>query len=172
MFEETDERFFAGVWLTRSERYLVISTSSKLTSEDWLLDAGDPTGELSVVAPRRQGVEYSVDHQVSADGTDRLLILHNDGAENFEIATATLDDPAAWTPLVPHRADTRLMDVGAFRDHLVVYFRGDGLTGLRVLRADGIGARGRRSASRSTRSRLARTRSTTRGCSGSASSRW
>ncbi|HUZ54132.1 MAG TPA: S9 family peptidase [Streptosporangiaceae bacterium] len=137
VFEETDERFFAGIWLTRSERYLVISTSSKLTSEDWLLDAGDPTGEFRVVVPRRQGVEYSVDHQVSADGSERLLILHNDGAENFELATATLDDPAVWTPLVPHRADTRLMDVGAFRDHLVLHYRKDGLTGLRILRADG-----------------------------------
>ena len=137
VFEEADERFFAGVWLTRSERYLVISTSSKLTSEDWLLDAGDPTGEFRVVVPRRQGIEYSVDHQVSADGSERLLILHNDGAENFELATATLEHPAAWTPLVPHRADTRLMDVGAFRDHLVLHYRKDGLTGLRILRADG-----------------------------------
>ena len=137
VFEEADERFFVGVWLTRSERYLVVSTSSKLTSEEWLLDAADPTGELRVVAPRRQGVEYGVDHQVTADGTDRLLILHNDGAENFEIATATLENPAAWSPLVPHRADTRLMDVSAFRDHLVVYYRRDGLTGLRVLPSGG-----------------------------------
>ena len=137
VFTETDERFFAGVWLTRSEQFVVISTSSKLTSEDWLLDAGDPGGEFRVVAPRRQGLEYSVDHQVAADGSERLLILHNDGAENFEIATAPVGDPSAWTPLVPHRADTRLLDVGAFRDHLVVHYRKDGLTGLRILRADG-----------------------------------
>jgi oligopeptidase B len=137
VFEEADERFFAGVWLTRSERYLVISTSSKLTSEEWLLDAGDPAGEFRVVAPRRQGVEYSIDHQSDPDGTELLLILHNDGAENFEIATASLEEPAAWTALVPHRSDTRLMDVAAFADHLVVYFRREGLTGLRILRADG-----------------------------------
>ena len=137
VFEETDERFFAGVWLTRSERFVVISTSSKLTSEEWLLDASDPAAELRVVAPRRQGVEYSIDHQAGPAGADRLLILHNDGAENFEIATATLDDPAAWTPLVPHRPDTRLMDISAFRDHLIVYYRRDGLSGLRVLRAGG-----------------------------------
>jgi len=137
VFEEADERFFAHVWLTRSERFLVISTSSKLTSEDRVLDADDPAGEFHVVVPRRQGVEYGVDHQVTADGTERLLILHNDGAENFELATAPLADPGAWTPLVPHRADTRLLGVDAFRDHLVVYFRRDGLTGLRILRADG-----------------------------------
>ena len=139
VFEEADERFFAHVWLTRSERFLVISTSSKLTSEDRLLDADDPTGQFRVVVPRKQGVEYGVDHQVTADGTERLLILHNDGAENFEIATAPLADPADWTPLVPHRADTRLLGVDPFRDHLVVYYRRDGLTGLRILRADGTG---------------------------------
>lgn len=137
VYEEADERFFTGVWLTRSERYLVISSESKLTSESRLLDAGNPTGEFRVVVPRRQGVEYSVEHQAGADGTERLLILHNDGAENFELAAATLDEPSAWTPLVPHRADTRLIDVGAFRDHLMVYFRRDGLTGLRIIRADG-----------------------------------
>ena len=44
VFEEADERFWVGVGLTRSERYLVIIDGvSKLTSEVWLLDAGDPT---------------------------------------------------------------------------------------------------------------------------------
>ena len=59
VFEEADERFWVGVGLTRSERYLVIGTSSKLTSE--VLAAGrrrTRTGEFTVVAPRRQGVEY------------------------------------------------------------------------------------------------------------------
>jgi oligopeptidase B len=137
VFEEADERFWVGVRLTRSERFLVISAASKLTSEVWLLDAGHPGGEPAVVAPRRQGVEYEVEHQGSGDGADRLLILHNDRAENFELAWATLADPAAWTPLVPHRDDTRLLGVDAFADHLVIYLRQDGLTGLRVLRADG-----------------------------------
>jgi len=137
VFTETDDRFFVSVALSRSQRYLMISTDSKLTSEAWLLDAAGPTGEFTVVAPRRQGLEYSVDHQVTSDGTERLLILHNDGALNFELATASLDRPGDWTPLVPHRADTRLLNVGAFADHAVLYYRKDGLTGLRFLRVDG-----------------------------------
>ena len=56
-----------------------------MTSEVWLLDAADPTGEFAVVAPRRYGVEYGV--EVAGD---RLLVLHNDGAENFELAAAPL----------------------------------------------------------------------------------
>jgi oligopeptidase B len=137
VFEEPDERFWVGVGLTRSERFLVISASSKLTSEAWLLDARHPGGEFTVVAPRRQGIEYDVDHQVTADGTDRLLILHNHHAENFELAEAPVSDPSAWTPVLSHSAGTRLLGVDAFAGHLVVYLRKDGLTGLRVLRADG-----------------------------------
>ena len=142
VFEEADERFWVGVRLTRSERFLVISAASKLTSEVWLLDAAHPGGEPTVVTPRRQGVEYEVEHQASADGTDRLLILHNDHAENFELAQVGLDeasrhDPATWTPVIRHRHDTRLLGVDAFADHLVIHLRHEGLTGLRVLRADG-----------------------------------
>ena len=136
VFEEADERFWLGVRLTRNERYLQIHTASKLTSETWLLDAATPEAEFTVVAPRRQGVEYDV--EVAGD---KLLILHNDGgAENFELATAALPgagDPAAWTPLIAHRADTRLLSVDAFADFLVVYSRRDGLTRLSVLPAAG-----------------------------------
>ena len=142
VFEETDERFWVGIGLTRSERYVQIHSSSKLTSEVRLLDAADPAGEPAVVAPRRQGVEYEVEH-----AGDRLLILHNDGAENFELAAAPLPgapgagDPGSWTPLIPHDPATRLLDVDAFADYLVIYFRRDGLTGLRVLPAS-VGAGG------------------------------
>jgi oligopeptidase B len=137
VFEEPDERFWVAVQLTRSQRYLVISVTSTLTSEAWLLDAARPAGEFSVVLPRRQGVEYSIEHQAGRGGADRLLILHNDRAENFELAAAPLSDPAAWTPVLAHRGDTRLLGVAAFADHLVVHFRRNGLTGLRIIRGDG-----------------------------------
>ncbi len=137
VFQEDDQKFDVVVGLTRSKRYVVIGSASALTSEYRLLDAANPTGDLRVVAPRRQGVEYHVEHQVMADGTDRLLILHNDGALNFELAQAPVADPGRWTPLIPHRDDTRLMSVDAFADHVVIYLRRDVLTGLRVLAADG-----------------------------------
>jgi oligopeptidase B len=138
VFEEADRRFHVSVGTTRSERYLVVRSASVLTSEVWLLDAAAAAGELTVVKPRTQGLDYEID-----DAGDKLLVLHNDHAENFEIATAPRPDPehpsapADWTPLVPHRADTRLLGMAAFADFIVVYFRRDGLTGLRILSADG-----------------------------------
>ncbi|HEU5354652.1 MAG TPA: S9 family peptidase [Actinocrinis sp.] len=135
VFEEPDERFWVGVGLTRSERYLLISLGSKITSELRLLDADDPTGEFQLVVARETGVEYSVDHW--AHPTDRsrdlLLVLHNrDGKQNFELATASPQAPAEWTPLIPHREDTRLLEAEAFADHLVVEYRREGLTGLAI----------------------------------------
>jgi oligopeptidase B len=137
VFEETDRRFSVGIGLTRSRGYLVLTSSSAVTSEAWLLDAADPSGEFTVVAPRRQGVEYQVDHQRLAGGADRLIIVHNDGAEDFELSAADPAGPAAWTPVIPHRPGTRLLGADPFLDHLVVYFRRDGLTGLRIIGADG-----------------------------------
>jgi oligopeptidase B len=144
--QEADEKFRVGIELTRSERYLVLSVSSTLTSEAWLLDAARPQGEFQVVMPRRQGIEYQVEHQIAADGSDRLLILHNDNAENFQLdavpladSGGPLADPASRTPVIAYRDDTRLLGVDAFADFLVVYFRRSGLTGLRVLAAGGAG---------------------------------
>jgi oligopeptidase B len=137
VFEEADEKFWVGVGLSRSERYLMISSGSPLTSETWLLDATRPEDGFSVVMPRRAGLEYHVEHQVRADGTERLLILHNDHAENFELAEAPLDRPGEWTPVIGHRADTRLLAAAAFAEYTVVYLRRNALTGLRILRQDG-----------------------------------
>ena len=132
VYEETDERFWVGVALTRSERFIAIDAHSKVTSEVRLIPAAAPSSPPRLVAPRRQGVEYSVEHH-----GDRLLILHNDGAEDFALAYTSADDPGPWTTLIEHQPGTRLESVDAFASHLVVSLRRDGLTGLRVLPTDG-----------------------------------
>ncbi|HEV8567429.1 MAG TPA: S9 family peptidase [Actinoplanes sp.] len=126
--EESDERFWVGVELCRSQRFIVIDIHSKLTSEVWLIPAEAPLTPPRVVAPRRQGVEYAVEHHRT-----RLLILHNDGAEDFALAYTPVDDPGDWLPLIEHSPGTRLESVDAFTGHVVVSQRRDGLTGLRVI---------------------------------------
>ena len=46
--EEDDERFWVGVELTRSERFVLIDIHSKITSEVRVIPAGNPTGEPAV----------------------------------------------------------------------------------------------------------------------------
>ncbi|MFY1635571.1 S9 family peptidase [Solwaraspora sp. WMMB335] len=128
VYQEDDERFWVGVELTRSERFVLIDAHSKTTSEVRALPATDPFAQPVVVAPRRQGVDYSVEHH-----GHRFLILHNDGAEDFALAYTSADAPGDWVPLIEHTPGTRLESVDAFANHLVVSLRADGLTGLRVL---------------------------------------
>ncbi|WP_369916076.1 S9 family peptidase [Plantactinospora sp. KBS50] len=128
VYEEPDERFWVSVELTRSEKFILIEIGSKTTSEVRVIPASNPTGEPAVVAQRRQGIEYSVEHH-----GHRFLILHNDGAEDFALAYTSADAPGAWTPMIEHTPGTRLESVDAFANHLVVSLRTGGLTGLRVL---------------------------------------
>ena len=128
VYEEPDERFWVGVELTRSEKFILIDIHSKMTSEVRVIPAGNPTGEPAVVAPRRQGVEYQVEHH-----GHRFLILHNDGAEDFALAYTSADAPGDWVPMIEHSPGTRLESIDAFANHIVVSVRTEGLTGIRVL---------------------------------------
>ncbi len=143
VYHEADERFWASVGRTRSDRYLVLASGSKTTTEYAVLEADNPTGEFRVVAPRRQGVEYGVEHAVIG-GEDCLLVLHNEGAENYAVAKAPIDATSheQWEPLIAHDPAVRLEDVEAFASHLVVSQRSDGLTQLRVILLDDTGPDG------------------------------
>ncbi|MEV3964878.1 S9 family peptidase [Nocardia sp. NPDC050193] len=145
VFHEPDERYWVSVGATRSEKYLMIWVGSKITTEGWVLESDDPTGEFRVLLPRREGVEYSAEHAVVA-GEDRFLILHNDvvdgvKAENFVLAEASVDDPSRLRTLIGHRDDVRLEDVDAFAGQLVLSYRSEALPRVAVwpLTADGYG---------------------------------
>ena len=130
---EPDERFWLGLEQSRDRRWLVFSAESKLTSECRLLSTAEPEGEPRLVAPRRPGVEYDVE-----PAGDRLLIVHNDGAEDFAVAQAPLSTtgPADWVTVLPHRIGVRVLGVDAYASHVVVSLRRDGMTGLHVLPRD------------------------------------
>ncbi|MCS5715018.1 S9 family peptidase [Herbiconiux sp. CPCC 205716] len=135
VFTEPDERFWVGVGLTRSRRYLEIAVGSKITSEVLLLDTENPEAGFQVVWPRREGVEYAVEHAV-VGGRDRLLVLHNDGALNFELVAVDPAHPletASWETVIAHDEAVRLEDVDAFAGHLTVDYRRDGLTRIAML---------------------------------------
>jgi len=122
VYHEADERFWLGVGLTRSEAYVIIASGSSITSEVRYADSADPNAEFTVVLPRREGVEYSLEHAV-VGGQDRFLILHNDGAVNFTLTEAPVSDPTQQRTLIAHRDDVRLEGVDAFGGHLVVSYR-------------------------------------------------
>lgn len=128
--QEDDERFFVEVERTRSGDYILLSLLSAVTSEVRYLDANTPQKPLQVLQPRQQGVEYRVDHH-----SNRFFILTNEDAINFKLMQAPVTTPgkAHWTTVIPHHDETTLSRVLAFKNHIVLYERGQGLPQLRVI---------------------------------------
>jgi oligopeptidase B len=125
VYEEKDPGFYVGIGATQSGRFLEIVAHDHQTSEVHLLDAEAPTSPLVLVAARRQGHEYSVEHS-----GDRFYITTNSGdAEDFRIVTAPVATPgeAHWQELLPHLPGRFIISVVAFARHLVRLEREDGL---------------------------------------------
>jgi oligopeptidase B len=133
--QEDDERFYLGVGTTKDERFIELGLGSKVTSESWVLDADDPTGEFRVVAPREQGVEYAIEHH----GERFLIVTNADGAEDFKLVEAPDDDPGRhnWVDVVPHRPGVTLSGIDVFARHLVLFERAEGVRRIRVRPLDG-----------------------------------
>lgn len=130
VYEEADERFFLTVEVTKDRRLLVLTAASAITSECRWRPAADPDGDWQVVAARRQGVEYTVEHHEG-----RFLIVTNDGALNFRLVSAPVGDsaPSRWVDVLPPDPEVRLLSIEVFARHLLLHERADGLTRLRIL---------------------------------------
>ena len=132
VFHEPDERFYVSIDLTRSDQWVVIESASIVSSEVLLIPATAPDTAPSLVRPRGDEIEYSLDHW-----GDRWIVLTNLDAVDFRVLTAPLDRPAEWSELVPHVAGRRIVGVDAFADHLVLHEWSDAQPRLRVLFRDG-----------------------------------
>ena len=130
VIQEDDERFELNVELSKSERFIFITSSSQVTSECLFLRSDEPEAQPRLIEPRRPNIEYSVDHQ-----EERFLILTNDGATNFRLMAAPVTDPgrASWSEVVPERPGVRLNFIDVHRAHVVLGQRSDGLQRLEVL---------------------------------------
>jgi oligopeptidase B len=137
VYEEKDETFNVYVYKEKSKKYIVISSSSTLTSEYQFLDADKPDDKFKMFQPRVRGLEYSISHF----GDHFYVLTNKDKATNFKLmktpVTATLKDN--WKDVIPHREDVLLEDTEIFKDYLVVEERANGLTKLRIMPWSGKG---------------------------------
>jgi len=130
VLQEDDEHFELNVELSKSERFIFITNSSQVTSECLFLRSDQPDQEPLLIEPRRDEIEYSVDHQ-----EDRFLIVTNDGATNFRLLAAPVSSPgrSSWTEVVPERPGVRLNFIDVHKGYVVLGERSQGLERLEVL---------------------------------------
>ena len=130
VFEEHDESFYTSVEITKDRRYLLIHSSSTVTSEQRYARADDPELRFEVLLPRERGHEYAADH---VDG--RWIIRTNWDARNFRIMEVPVDAPRGrehWRELVAHREDVYVAGFDVFRRFLALEERADGLRKIRI----------------------------------------
>ncbi len=150
---ETDERFELGVRATRSGALVVIWAESRDTRETWVLPTDDALAPPRSVGGRRAGVEYHAEHLLvgstgaqagEAGEAGTLVVVTNDGAEEFRLTTAPVprdadQDHTSWVDARPEDPAVRIERAEAFADHVVLRVRTEGERRLLVLPADDLG---------------------------------
>ncbi len=132
VYSEPDSGFFVGLESTQSRRFILIDIHDHETSEVHLIEADNPLAPPRLVAPRRKGHEYGVEHH-----GDKLIITTNSGgAEDFRIVTAPLDDPAEtnWHEIVHHKPGRLILENNVFANHMARLEREDSLPRIVVTR--------------------------------------
>lgn len=129
VYEEPDQKFEVGIAKSKSKAYLFMILNSTVTSEIRYLDANTPTADFKVFTPRRQDIEYSVEHH-----GDKFFVLTNDQAKNFRLMQTPLTATAVenWKEIIPASDTVKLDDLEVFKDFLVLSERVRGLTQLQV----------------------------------------
>jgi len=136
VYHEKDETFNTFVYKTKSKKYIVIGSSSTLTSEFQILRTDDIDGEFQMFSKRKRGLEYTIMHY-----EDNFYVLTNkDKATNFKLMKVKEGATSYenWEEFIPHRKDVLLEDVDIFKDYYVVSERENGLNKLKIVRWDAL----------------------------------
>jgi oligopeptidase B len=129
LYEETEELGFSvGVGKSHDRTLILVSTGDNATSEVRFVSAADPAQQLTLISARKPNREYHVD---AAHG--KLWIHTNDDHVNFRLAEAVLAEPEQWRTVIAGSDQVYLTGVTAYRDHLAISSRVEGLDQL-VLR--------------------------------------
>ncbi len=130
IYEDKDELFDVYGGRTRDRKMILIASGSKTSTEYRYIPADKPMEAPKVILPREAEHEYSVDHR---DGL--FYIRTNQGAKNFRLVTAPVNDPAKknWKEVVPHRPAVKIDDIDLFANHLVLSELEGGLQHISVI---------------------------------------
>ncbi|MCL4114020.1 UNVERIFIED_CONTAM: hypothetical protein GTU68_062115 [Idotea baltica] len=135
IFHEKDETFYAFVYKSKSKKYIIIGSTSTLTSEYQILKADNPNGKFRMFDSRERGVEYGIYHY-----DDKFYVHTNkDGATNFKMMVTDENHTSSenWQEFIAHNDNVLIEDIDIFKDYYVISERENGLNKLKIIRWDG-----------------------------------
>ncbi len=130
VFHENDDTFYTTVYKDKSKKYIVIASSSTLTTEFQILDASTPDGVFKTFQKRVRGLEYSISHFAN----HFYVLTNSDKATNFKLMKTPESATGIenWTEVIPHREDVLLEGIDIFKNFLVVEERANGLNKIQI----------------------------------------
>ncbi|MFT5963428.1 MAG: oligopeptidase B [Flavobacterium sp.] len=136
VYFEKDDTYDVAVGKEKSKKYILISSSSTLTSEFRILLADKPEGKFTIFQKRKRGLEYSISHY----GDSFYIVTNKDKATNFKLmkTSESATSMENWEDVLGHRDDVLLEDIDIFKDFLVVSERSNGLNKIRIMPWDGL----------------------------------
>ncbi|HMI06421.1 MAG TPA: S9 family peptidase [Flavobacterium sp.] len=130
VYFEKDDTFDVSVSKEKSRKFIVIGSSSTLTTEFRILPADQPDGDFKVFQKRKRGLEYHIAHY----GDCFYIVTNKDKASNFKLMKTPEDATTLenWTEVIAHREDVLLEDIEIFKNYLVVEERSNGLNKIMI----------------------------------------
>jgi oligopeptidase B len=132
VLQEEDERYSLSVGRSRDDAVICVVAGSSMTTEVLYLRADDPTSELTLLEPRRHGIEYGVEHFTDELGRGWWLKITNEDATDFRLLARQVDR-GTWRELIGERPGNRLDGVDAFKSFLALSERLDGCARFRLV---------------------------------------
>lgn len=123
LYHEADEEFYLGLSKSESQEYLFVSSASKITQFVLYLKVDDTSQEFKPLTPHVTGTDFTVSHR----GGHFFIQKRNDEVYNSELLVCPVESVSNAAVILPHRPRVKLQEIQAFKDHLVVFERQDGL---------------------------------------------
>ena len=128
-YHEEDETFYVSISKSNSEDFIIISSSSTLTSEHRYISSDEPDAEFKVFQNRIRGLEYDIDHH------DDLWFIHtNHEATNFQIMKCELHKTELqyWENYIKYEPNIYTEIIHCFQKYMCIQERVDGLSKVKI----------------------------------------
>ena len=134
VFHEKDNTFYTSVSKSKSNKFIIISSHSTLTSEFQFLDANKPLDNFRLFNQRKRGLEYSINHYEKFF----YIITNIDNAKNYKLMKTPIGgtEYENWINVIDHRKDVLIEGIDIFKNYLVISERANGLNRINVRKWD------------------------------------
>ncbi len=130
IYEETDDTFYCYVYKSKSEKFIIINSSSTLSDEYRLIPSDQPLSTPKIFQPRTKGLEYSIFHK-----DQQFYVLTNEDHHNFSLKTCDTNNTSKdnWNTFINGSNEVLIEGIDVFDNFLVITEREKGLLKLKVI---------------------------------------